>query len=708
MLRAEGKNWIVNFRRKWIALYFAQAFALSLAIALILIVLLASTFIFTFAMWQLIVVFLLVFGCFMVMKPSWKISETVVVRYLDAKFLQLEESTALFLKQETALTTLERLQLEKIAQKLPIQNSLSTAWRKLLLSLCFLVITIIGVYLMDRFYWYEAIEENPTAATAQKQNIKENILPQIADFELVINPPAYTKRAESNQKQFSIRAETGSKVSWTVETNVAVQKLRLIFNDKESFNLIKTDKLKWTFNKMINQSGFYQIELDGKKSDLYQIEVIPDLPVQIKIIKPKNHTTIDVGQIPKVNLSVNLVDDYGIANAYISATMSSGKGEGVSFTEKKLTFNANFTGNKSMLLNKLLDLTALGMKPGDELYFFIQAIDNHGQSSRSEVYLVSIVDTSELMSMAGMTNGVDLVPEYFRSQRQIIIDTEKLLKDQVTLSANEFKDRSNNLGIDQKLLRLRYGKFLGEESETEIGGHEHSEGDGHDHEEAKFGDVQALMDEYAHKHDIAEDATFFEPELKAQLKAVLNEMWSSELRLRTYKPQEALPFEYKALRLLKDLQQKSRAYVAKTTIKTVKLKAEKRLSGELDKITTPTQKATFEDKDKSKQDLKMVLALLEQRKTGKPFDYGGREFLRSTEAQLINAASGQPVSYLPALKSLRKISLAKQVDVNDIELVQKAIQRLLGIESALPQAKSAAPTKQLSRSYFNYLKNGGR
>jgi hypothetical protein len=31
-----------------------------------------------------------------------------------------------------------------------------------------------------------------------------------------------------------------------------------------------------------------------------------------------------------------------------------------------------------------------------------------------------------------------------------------------------------------------------------------------------------------------------------------------------YKPQAALPFAYKALRLLKDLQQKSRSYVAKT------------------------------------------------------------------------------------------------------------------------------------------------
>jgi hypothetical protein len=462
-----------------------------------------------------------------------------------------------------------------------------------------------------------------------------------------------------------------------------------------------------SFTKVLHQSGFYQLELDGKKSDLYSIEVIPDLPVNIKIIEPKPHTTIDIGEIPKVSLSVSLVDDYGITDAHISATLSSGKGEGVSFTEKKLSFNTDFGNRKAAKPTKTLDLKALGMKPGDELYFFVIAKDNHSQVSRSDVYMVTIVDTAELMSMAGMANGVDLVPEYFRSQRQIIIDTEKLLKEQGTLTAEEFKNKINALGMDQKLLRLRYGKFLGEESETAIGGeHDHEEGD--EHKEAAFGDVQALMDEYAHKHDIAEDATFFEPELKKQLKAVLNEMWSSELRLRTYKPQEALPFEYKALRLLKDLQQKSRAYVAKTTLKTTKLKMEKRLSGELDKIAQPTQNATFENTDHTAEELKMLLSILEYRKMGKVFNYGDRELLRVGERELILAASTQPTSYLNALKGLRKISTANKVVVADIDVVQKAIQKLLGREIAKPQARATTSDVDLSRSYFDHLKNGGQ
>lgn len=707
MLNAECKNWVHQFRRKWIALYFAQVTLLSLAISIILISTCEMLFPFDFKIWHLLASFSVLFIGFLIFKPTWKITEYAVAKYLDANFSQLEESVGLCLKSETELSTLEKLQVQKITQHLPIRGSLLKAWRKFWLCVLILLVTIGAAYLIEKFYSYESIIEGHNVSKNEAVAKKEIILPEIANFQINITPPSYTRKAARSQNNFAIRAELGANVKWTISTNIAVQRLRFVFNDKEVFNFIKVDSLTWNFSKTITQSGFYQVEIDGKRSELYQIEVVPDLPVQIKIIKPKIQTTIDVGQIPRVDLSVNLADDYGIKDAYISATLSSGKGEGVSFTEKKLSFNVNFAGRKSILLTQLLDLTKLGMKPGDELYFFIHATDNHNQSSRSEVYMVSIVDTSELMSMAGMTNGVDLVPEYFRSQRQIIIDTEKLLKEQVTLSQEELKNRANNLGMDQKLLRLRYGKFLGEESETQIGGEEHgehSEGDGHDHGEAKFGDVQALMDEYAHKHDIAEDATFFEPELKTQLKAVLNEMWSSELRLRTYKPQEALPFEYKALRLLKDLQQKSRAYVAKTTIKTIQLKPEKRLSGELDKITNSTQKASFDEKD-DEAELKMVLTVLEKRKRNDQFEYGEREFLLAAEAKLISAAAKQPGSFLPALKSLRKLSVAKEVSVRDIERVQSAIDQLLGFEISKPNLEPSIPNQKLSQRYFNYLKN---
>lgn len=727
MVEQEAGKRIYSWKRQWRILRLLQLIALSLGFSLLLCAVLVNMF--PLADWETVIsvsLFLIAFVIFNLIHPFWKIDAPGISRYLDRQFPELEESTGILLRPSNELSLLERLQQQKIKTLLTEIQTPAAPLKKLGLSVLVMVIgfgfSLIITHLKPLGYTPEAYSQKD-----DHNIIKERIPVQIASFSLKISAPAYTGLPERKQQQFSVKAATGSLLKWEIRTNEPVKKLKLIFNDREVASLRSKDGLgiEWSFLKTIHQPGFYQVELDGKKSDLYQLELIPDLPVSIRIVQPKPHTTIDFGQPQRLSLMLHLNDDYGIKDASISATMASGKGEGVSFTEKKLLFDKGFNNSKSMSLSKTIDLKSLGMKPGDELYFFVKALDNHGQASRSDVYFVSIVDTAELMSMAGMTNGINLVPEYFRSQRQIIMDTEKLLDEKPGITEESFKNRSNALGIDQRLLRLRYGKFLGEETETEIGAdHDHDHEEGHAHEEGhqhegeehheeketkateKFGDVKAIMDSYSHKHDIAEDATFFEPELKAQLKAVLTEMWSSELHLRTYKTREALPFEYKALRLLKDLQQKSRAYVAKTTVKVAQLKEEKRLSGELDKIVQPLQKNTFEPLDKKKELLKRALSALESRKAGAIFRTEELSLLRETEKYMVIAASDNPAVFLPALKGWRKLMTGSNSSEKEIAKVQGAIGRMIGPEQAVPQLPSAPPASNLYRKYFNALKKG--
>ncbi|MFA6946806.1 MAG: hypothetical protein WC220_12995, partial [Pedobacter sp.] len=298
-------------------------------------------------------------------------------------------------------------------------------------------------------------------------------------------------------------------------------------------------------------------------------------------------------------------------------------------------------------------------------------------------------------------SGVNLVAEYFRSQRQIIIDTEKLIKERNQASETAFKNRSNNLGIDQKLLRLRYGKFLGEETDEEIG-EEHE--DHAENEAADFGNAEKMLDGYAHKHDIAEDAPFFEPELKAQLKATLAEMWSAELRLRTYKPEEALPFEYKALRLLKDLQQKSRVYVAKTAFKAPQIKAEKRLSGELDKIIRPLNERKSDKSENRERSLKKATAVLARLKNGDRLSSEESTVLQDSGTLLAEKASAEPAEFLSALTALRRImNTGSKAKLTDILSVEAAYQKMIRDEMKVPQAKNTGPGSALSKEYFNNL-----
>ncbi|MCG2968705.1 hypothetical protein, partial [Escherichia coli] len=87
------------------------------------------------------------------------------------------------------------------------------------------------------------------------------------------------------------------------------------------------------------------------------------------------------------------------------------------------------------------------------------------------------------------------------------------------------------------------------------GGH-----DDHDHGTPQadsapiFGAATDVLSEYGHTHDHAEAATLLDPQTRAILKAALDQMWSSEGELRQGRPERALPFAYKALGFIKQVQ----------------------------------------------------------------------------------------------------------------------------------------------------------
>jgi hypothetical protein len=427
---------------------------------------------------------------------------------------------------------------------------------------------------------------------------------------------------------------------------------------------------------------------------------------------------VDYGEPTKIPLAVQLKDDYGISDASIMATVSSGKGEAVKFKEQEIRWGRSFTGDQPMYsLTKTLDLTALGLKPGDELYFYCRAKDNKGQETRTDMYIISLTDTAQLMSLEGMTMSTDVKPEYFRSERQIIIEAEQLLKEKDTIALTAFQNRSNDLGIDQKLLRLRYGKFLGEEAEEgQPGG-----GPSDTTDFGAFGDATKILDVFTDKHDNAEDATFFEPGVKQQLKATLNEMWKAELQLRTFQPKEALPYAYKALRLLKDLQQQSRSYVAKTGVRVTPLNPAKRETGDLAGIEAPVQRAMTvggmaaggmaaagtaggmtAGGMQEQEVLRMVLGVLEAVRTdGVAVGDPARVLMEQGARRLGREAAARPGEYLDAYQALRRI--LQRGGGQDIAVIERAIRRLLPDAEPVPAVVRGNADSGLSQLYFHQL-----
>ena len=696
---------IEKLRKRWVSTAIAANGLLALSGIAILFVILVK-FLKLDAWWILPCALLSVLAIFL-LRTHWKISKDDVARYINRSTPQAEESTQLLLRPKESLGFLEQLQVRKLEGIVTSLTSLNPLKGDLKRAL---IIFLLALSVVASIFFFFINSNNSVKAVNEATDFfstKPEVKPaEIASAKITIIPPGYTGKPERGQDRFNMVVEEHATVVWELETSLAVNALQLKINDKAwlPMQVVNAAKTKWKVQKNITQPGFYQVQVNNKLSELYRIEMIKDKPPVISITSPTTGTVIKSGQPRQFILSSILSDDYGIKDARIFATIASGDGEAVKFKEQQIAFNNFSQGTRNSQLQQLINCRALGMQPGDELYFFVRAIDNNNQQTRSDIMIVTLEDTAQLMSMDGLVMGLDIKPEFFRSQRQIIIEAEQLIKDRDTISIQNFNTKSNDLGIDQQLLRLRYGKFLGEESNTEIGG----DHDDHSKDAAPvFGDANAVLEQFSHKHDIAEDATFFDPETKKQLKATLNEMWKSEAKLRLYKPAEALPFAYNALRLLKDLQQKSRVYVAKTSSKTTPLQPkEKRLTGELDKIAQPTFQSDNKPGNNGLASLRQALAVLEEMKMH-TMQADKLVPLQQAGQQLVEAASANPAKYISAIEAYKRI-VNGRTNTNDIKQVEKALQTLLQVPANVPSQKVVAPSSNLSQQYFNNLKKGSR
>ncbi len=558
------------------------------------------------------------------------------VRLIHQRVGDAEYSLPLLTKP--TLNLAEQLQLDRLNQQIQHVRTPVVIWSKAGLY-GLLLLAALTLYI-----GYPLIAKTPKNPT-QKKGFLAAILPDatpaVPTFEqatLQIQPPAYTRLPVTNSTNLNAASVVGSGLTWRVQfsdnKNLTV---KLVGSRGQALSFRNTGDGFTHQDRLIN-SGLYAIKAYWRtennrdsliyQSDFYRLEARPDLAPKIEPASKELYTYHYLKDPKTLTVSARISDDFSVSQAYIVATVARGSGENVKFREMKFPLGqANF---KEAKLTKILDLKALQFAPGDELYYYWAAFDNRQPEpnfTKSDSYFVVYKDTTQLEESELATMAVNIMPEYFRSQRQIIIDTEKLIatRKKAADKTQAFKSQSNEIGFDQKALRLRYGQFLGEEFEKSIGGgggppdgdataglaatvdaysHKHDEGEGdhgapaqhedehgHSHGGGSQADdakdpIAAMMEQYVHSHDDAETNTFHEQSTRSLLKMALENMWQSELHLRLYEPEKALPFEQEALKYLKQSQQKARSYVKKTGFDPPQTKEkETRLTGEFKNVT---------------------------------------------------------------------------------------------------------------------------
>ncbi len=436
---------------------------------------------------------------------------------------------------------------------------------------------------------------------------------------LRIDAPAYTGQATLTQNALDAKVAADSRLSWSLRFDRAPDRAWLQFHDGRRLPLSEREG-QWQAQDVARMPLLYRVVSEPALAEtrLHRLDVVADRAPSVRVLEPTASLVLGTPGQRQWALRFEASDDYGVAaQATLSITTTQGSGENITFVKRSVTLAGSGEATARRFAHTL-DLAALGAQPGNDVIAQLEVRDNHAptpQTGRSSSVILRL-PSAEVALGAELEGRIKkTLPAYFRSQRQIIIDAEALIRQRRSLAAEDFVKRSDAIGVDQRILRLRYGQFLGEESEgapkppptsdlptsdapTADGhddDHEHDHGaqagaqddHGHDHGSTAnadippvFGSETDVLSEYGHTHDHAEATTLLDPQTRATLKAALDQMWSAEGELRQGRPEQALPFAYKALGFIKQVQQAERIYLARVGPELPPIDESRRLGGD--------------------------------------------------------------------------------------------------------------------------------
>ncbi|HZY80244.1 MAG TPA: hypothetical protein VFE50_12020 [Cyclobacteriaceae bacterium] len=647
--------------------------------------------------------------------------------YLNRFYPALKESSDLLLKNDDSLSTLERLQINRIDRE--IARLMPEIKLPHSLPQSFIALAVGAAILSGAIMLAPHLASN-TASTPDQSGDSNTTAapldPNMKSASITITPPAYTRLAKSTTDHLNFTAVEGSQVTWSVSFHQPVSNARIVLTTGDSLvqnASTQQVEFKYTLTTSVLYRILWTANGESHSSDYHRVDVKPDQVPQVSIKELPQFTRIKWGEKNSVDVTSGVQDDYGLTVAHVIATVSKGSGESVKFREEKIPFASPTTIGGTNITGKLtLDFKKLGMDPGDEVYFYVEAFDNKqptAQRNRTDTYFIALQDTStqEIVMDEGL--GVDLMPDYFRSQRQLIIDTEKLLAEQKKITKQQFNSTSNELGYDQKVLRLRYGQFLGEEFETSIGesaaeeeveeDKDHDEKDedilkkyGHQHDTENEHNLvedkkeKDPLEAYKHNHDNEESATFFTQSIKVKLRAALTLMWDSELQLRLYQPKASLPYQYQILKLLKEIAQDSRIYVHRMGFDPPPLKEEKRLTGSLEEVN-PARTENTSTNDLKYPAIRLALTDISTALMSSPVTLTDqqRSNLHAAGDELAGLALKSPGNYLDQLSDLKLVAENKAPGSEVREMLEEIQQALWTV---LPN-EAPSPTRRGSGSH---------
>lgn len=260
----------------------------------------------------------------------------------------------------------------------------------------------------------------------------------------------------------NISAIEGSKVELRAKTNKAVAKAEMVYESGARVPLRKELDTTWVTEIEVTKEDKYHIELadlEGQPSlynPTYDIAVQRDNPPQVKIEFPRGDG--EVSLLDEAPFSFQVTDDFGVASYGLQV-------EVVGREKSRIELASAPTGGTPLLEaagEKTLMLEDLGLKEGDLITWTVYAKDQKpnraAQDELSDIYFLEVrpfeKEYREAISGAGMQGmGQD---KDVADQKEIIIATQRLMREAAQLADDEFARRQETIQKAQTEALMKY------------------------------------------------------------------------------------------------------------------------------------------------------------------------------------------------------------------------------------------------------------
>ena len=700
-----------------------------------------------------------------------------LLQHLNRLYPELQESAQLVTRDDDSLSILQTLQKQKtissielllsdkqgaIYPKISYQNSLVS-------FACAMIILLLMYFSHLWLPLLNASENDAIKVTVSKDKTAETSQTLLlTQHEVLITPPGYTKLQSRQQNDLNVSAVEGSILRWQLAFNSTIDNVFIEFSDNKKLYFTKENQGFYSLEKAADYTSVYRLGIlvngvETLLSEIYTLTIVKDQNAKITIISPnKTITEIATQGNTDVLTQVKITDDYNVAKVEILASIAKGSGESVKFRDQTFNFDSTdiIDGVDYYYINWQLE--KLGMEPGDELYFTVKAWDNRQPKAQITRSITKIIRWLEDEDQAVMFDGalLDFMPEYFKSQRQIIIDTIDLINDKTELTSEQFVEKSELLGIAQRELKEKYGQYLGDEVEDGGGSHamsheaseqvlsladtatnqdnhdeveEHPHAPEHHHDEGEhhasddfamkgFGTDKSgsseVISQFGHNHEEADIGIMARQDPKALMKRSITNMWQAESHLMLSVPEKALPYEEEALKYLNMAKKAERIYVKRLGFEPPPVTEQRRYQGDLNDILSYRHHQTIDLTDNEKDQLNKFYRLLNRllSRVNNKVPTSKEMLLSNTERQLITNVKNQLEALLdkrPVLIKyvaiIERILLANSFELDNCQLciadLAEKIWQLLPEPNAKPQVlrKPYHATDTLTQQYAEFL-----